>query len=232
MTRTSSTKELADIALGRAAFYEFLVTVFEHLPDKELHGKIRDGELESFLSNWRGLGDRGFRSGLDRISSYGVSLRARADDDILAELSVDRTKILRGTGHVDMKPPYEGLYKKGARFGDSVLGVKQFYRKAGLVPDETVSDSADYLFVELDFMRQLCLREEALRLREGEASETIAKTIALQEEFLRLHLGNWVGEFCSAAEKHASTDFYRGFALILDAYIRMDRKWLGSLVRQ
>ena len=97
---------------------------------------------------------------------------------MLTELAVDRTRILRGTGHVDMKPPYEGLYKKGARFGDSVLGVKQFYRKAGLVPDETVSDSADYLCVELDFMKQLCLREEALRLREGEVGETIAKTIA------------------------------------------------------
>jgi TorA maturation chaperone TorD len=164
-----------------------------------------------------------------------LAARERPDEDVLTELAVARTRILRGTGHADMKPPYEGLYKKGGRFEDSVLGLRRFYRKAGLVPDETVSDSADYLCVELDFMKQLCLREEALRLREGEVgetiAETIAKTITLQEEFLRLHLGHWVGEFCSAVEKHASTNFYRGFALILDAYIRMDRKWLGSLVR-
>ncbi len=227
---TSSTTEFADIASGRAAFYEFLVAVFELLPDKELLGKIRDGVLEGFLSGWRGLGDKGFRSGLDKVSSYRNSLQGKADDDVIRELSVDRTKILRGTGHADMKPPYEGLYRKGARFGDSVLGVKQFYRKAGLVPDETVSDSADYLFVELDFMRQLCLREESLRLGKREQAETIDRTVALEEEFLRLHLGNWVGEFCAAAEKHASTDFYRGLALILNAYIRMEKKWLTSLV--
>ena len=224
--------DLHDIASGRAAFYEFLITHFELLPDKELLGKIRDGGLESFLASWREVGERGFRSGLDRFSSYRIFLQGRADDDVLRELSVDRTKILRGTGHADMKPPYEGLYKKGARFGDSLLGMKQFYRRAGLAPDEMISDSADYLCVELDFMRQLCLREEALRLREGEAAKTIDKTVSLQEEFLRLHLGDWVGEFCAAVEKHASTDFYRGLALILDAYIRMDGKWLGSLVGQ
>ncbi len=161
-----------------------------------------------------------------------MAIRERPDEDVLTELAVDRTRILRGTGHAHMKPPYEGLYRKGARFGDSVLGLRRFYRKAGLVPDETVSNSADYLCVELDFMRQLCRREEALRLREGEVEQsiakTIAKTIALEKEFLRMHLGNWVGEFCSAVEKYASTDFYRGFALILDVYIRMDRKWLEA----
>jgi TorA maturation chaperone TorD len=225
-----------DIASGRASFYDLLVAVFELLPGQVLLTKIRDGEFERLLANYRGLGEQGIRAGLNRVSSYQTAIRETPDKDVLTELAVDRTMILRGTGNADMKPPYEGLYRKGARFEDSVLGLRKFYRKAGLVPDETVDESTDYLCVELDFMKQLCLREEALRLREGEVgetiAETIAKTIALQEEFLRLHLGNWVGEFCSAVEKHASTDFYRGFALILDAYIRMDREWLGSLIRQ
>ena len=225
-----------DIASGRAAFYDLLVKIFELLPGQDLLAKIRDGEFERLLASHRELGEKGIRAGLDRISSYQLTARERPDEDVLTELAVDRTKILRGTGHPDMKPPYEGLYRKGARFEDSVQGLRRFYRKAGIVPDETVSDSADYLCVELDFMRQLCLREEALRLGEEEVEETtattIAKTIELEEEFLRKHLGNWVGEFCSAVEEHASTDFYRGFALILDAYIRMDRKWLTSLVAQ
>ena len=32
-----------------------------------------------------------------------------------------------------------------------------------------LADAADYLCVELDFMKQLCLREETLRLEEGES---------------------------------------------------------------
>jgi TorA maturation chaperone TorD len=225
-----------DIASGRAAFYNLLVAVFESLPDRALLAKIRDGEFERLLTRYRGLGEQGIQAGLDRISTFRIAIRERPEEEVLTELAVDRTRILRGTGHTDMKPPYEGLYKKGVRFEDSVLGLRRFYRKAGLVPDETVSDSADYLSVELDFMRQLCRREESLHLREGEAGEpvtkTIVRTIALQEEFLRLHLGSWVKEFCSAVGKHASTDFYRGVARILDAYIRMDRQWLESLIRQ
>jgi putative dimethyl sulfoxide reductase chaperone len=229
-----------DVAAGRATFYYLLVAVFEQAPDRVLLAKITDGEFERLLAGYRGLGEQGIRTGLELISSYQSSIRERPEENVLTELAVDRTTILRGTGHTDMKPPYEGLYRKGARFGDSVSQVRQFYRKAGLVPDETVTDAADYLCVELDFMKQLCLREETLRLEEGEVGETIAKTTAqtvtqtieLEEEFLRVHLGNWVGAFCSAVEKHASTDFYRGFALILDACIRVDRKWLESLIRR
>ena len=120
----------AEIASGRAAFYDLLVAVFELLPGRDLLLKIRNGELQHFLAGWRELGDEGFRSGLDRISSYQVAISGRPEEDVFTELAVDRTMILRGTGHADMKPPYEGLYRKGARFEDSVLGVKQFYRKA------------------------------------------------------------------------------------------------------
>jgi TorA maturation chaperone TorD len=221
----------AGIASGRAAFYSLLIAGFEHLPGRELLLKIRNGEFEHFLMGWRELGDGGFRSGLDLISSYQSAIPQRPDDETLTELSVDRTRILRGTGHADMEPPYEGLYKKRGDFGDSVLEVKRFYRRAGLLPDETVLEAADYLCVELDFMKQLCLREESLR-RQEKGNETIAQIITLEEQFLRVHLGSWVGEFCNAVVKHASTDFYRGLALVLDAYIRMDGKWLGSLVRE
>ena len=104
--------------------------------------------------------------------------------------------------------------------------MRRFYRKAGLVPDETVTEAADYLCVELDFMKQLCLRERTLYLREGEPEQLIAQSIGLEEEFLRMHLGAWIGAFCSAVVKHASTDFYRGFALILDAYIRVEKAYV------
>ena len=217
----------ADVASGRAAFYDLLLGVFDLLPGRDLLAKIRSGEFQRLLAGFRELGVGGFRSGLDLISSYGSSIKERPDEEVLGSLSVDRTRILRGTGPADMLPPYEALYKKRDRFGDSALEVKRFYRRAGLLPDETVRESADYLCVEMDFMRQLCLREEA----PGQSEKEARQTVALEEEFLRVHLGSWVGDFCRTVEKHALTDFYRGFGLILDAYIRTDRKWLTHLAR-
>jgi TorA-specific chaperone len=94
------------------------------------------------------------------------------------------------------------------------------------MPDEAVHESPDYLCVELDFVKQLCLREQTQWLRDGR----IKKTIAQEEEFLREHLGTWVGDFCRAVEKHSLTDFYKGFAFILDAFVSMDREWLGQVL--
>jgi TorA maturation chaperone TorD len=212
------------IASGREALYDLLAAVFEHFPNRLLP-IIRNGELERFLAPCRDVG-RGFRRGLALVSSYGSAIRERPDAEVLTELSVDRTRILRGTGHADMLPPYEALYKKRKVLLDSALEVRRFYRRAGLLPDEAVRESADYLCVELDFMKQLCLREQTLR----EAGAEVRETVTLEEEFLRIHL-NWAADFCREVEKHASTDFYRGFGLILNAYIRADRERLRDLVR-
>jgi TorA-specific chaperone len=161
------------------------------------------------------------------LNSYQGSIREDPRERF-TEPSIDRTKILRGTGHEDLKPPYEGLYTRKQSMGDSVLEVRRCYRKAGLMPDETVHESPDYLCVELDFMKQLCLREQNQWPHEGRTKETIAQ----EEEFLREHLGTWVGDFCRAVGKHGLTDFYKGFALILDAFVSMDREWLGEVLQQ
>jgi TorA maturation chaperone TorD len=218
----------ADVAAGRAAFYGLLVGVFGHLPDRELVAKIERGDFQSFLTRCCELGHGRLDSGLQRVTAYQAGIKGRPGEEVLTELSVDRTKILRGTGHPDLKPPYEGLYRRKENMGYSVLEVRRFYRKAGLLPDETVRESADYLCVELDFMKELCLLEQSRWLDE----EGVRETVAREEEFLRRHLGNWVGDFCTVVEKHAFTDFYRGFSLILDAFIGMEKEWLEDLMQQ
>ena len=157
-------------------------------------------------------------------SSYSDEIGRRQEAELLTELSVDRTKILRGTGHPDLKPPYEGLYAREKGMGDSVLEVRRFYRKAGLLPDEAVPEPADFLCVELDFMRQLCLREQ----EEWSSGGAAAETIALQREFLAEHLGRWVGDFCRALQAHGITGFYRGIGLILGAFVRTELEWAAG----
>lgn len=218
----------ADIAGGRAAFYELLVAVFERLPDQALLGKIKRGEFESILNRCCELRNGGMDKGLLLLASYQSGIRGRPEEEVLTELSVDRTKILRGTGEQDMMPPYEGLYKQKDRIGDSVLRVRRFYRKAGLAPDETVHEAPDYLCVEMDFMKQLCFREQSRWLNDGEIRETVVQ----EEEFLKDHLGLWVHDFCAKVQRHALTDFYRGFSVILSAFIDMEKEWLRDFLRK
>lgn len=219
---------VAEVAAGRAAFYDLLVAVFGHLPDRELVAKIQRGDFQSFLMGCCELGNGRFDAGFQMVTTYQTAIKVRPGEEVFTELSVDRTKILRGTGHPDLRPPYEGLYRRKESIGDSVLELKRFYRKAGLLPDETVRESADYLCVELDFMKELCLREQSRWSDDGGVRETVVQ----EEEFLRRHLGDWVGDFCIEVEKHALTDFYRGFSLILDAFIGMEKEWLRDLLQQ
>ena len=53
---------------------------------------------------------------------------------------------------------------------------------------------------------------------------------ATEETFLTEHLGSWVVEFCRQVERHALTDFYRGFALILEAVISTEMQYLRELI--
>ena len=216
---------MAEIARGRANLYDLLVGVFSYLPDKALIMKIKSRDFQTLLDSY-GLDSPRFKAGVDYIKSYQSNMELKPDEEILTELSVDRTRILRGTGHTNLKPPYEGLYKNNENIGASALAVKSFYRKAGLLPDETVHESPDYLCIELDFMKNLCRREQA----QWSSSVDVTETVAHEEKFLREHLGSWVGEFCSQAEKHALTDFYRGFLVILDAVVSIDMEYLHDLI--
>lgn len=216
---------MADIAGGRAKFYDLLVGIFSNLPDKHFLVKIKGYDLQHFLDTCCDLDSSRFKSGVDCINSYQNVMENKPEEEVLNELSVDRTRILRGTGHENLTPPYEGLYKGGKNFGESLLEIKRFYRKAGLMPEDTVHESPDYICIELDFMKHLCLREQDQWSSDLDVSETIAH----EEAFLKRHLGSWVGNFCQQVEKHALTDFYRGFALILDAFITMDMAFLNQL---
>ncbi|MBW1805196.1 MAG: molecular chaperone TorD family protein [Deltaproteobacteria bacterium] len=206
----------AEMAEARASLYDIMVKILNQLPDEELLNKIEERVFEEMF--------HGF-SGVDHIKSYCSKIAGNSTEEILTELSVDRTRILRGTGPKELKPPYEGCYKEDCDVGSAALKVKSCYRAAGMIPDKTVTESPDYLCVELDFMKNLCLREKEQLL----SGNGVAETHKMQEFFLTEHLGSWVGRFCSATKEHAMTDFYRGFCEIFNAAIEMDMKYLQGL---
>lgn len=215
----------AEMAGARAKIYDLLLGIFSHLPDQQLLRKIRGDDFKNALNALSQLKSARCASGQDLIDSYQSSIKFRPDEEVLTELSVDRTRILRGTGHTDLKPPCEGLYKAGRGVGQSLLEVKRFYRESGMLPDETVHEPPDYICVELDFMKRICLKEQDLWSSEGD----VLKVIAIEEAFLTEHLGSWVGEFCQQVERHALTDFYRGFAVIMEAVVLTEVQYMRGL---
>ena len=164
MIEAAGTREAA-VAAGRAAVYELFVSVWERLPDRILLDRIKNGDFPGLLSGFGGLRDKGFRRGLDAISAYGSTIRKRAAKEVLEEPLGRPDEDTQRNGPSRRETSLRGpLHEHKEVRGNSVLEVQRFYRKAGLVPDEAVPEPADYLCVELDFMRQLCLREGDRRL--------------------------------------------------------------------
>ena len=209
----------AEMAAARSNFYDLMVELLNQLPDEAFLGKIRQCVFEEIFEGF---------SAMAYLKSYRSKMEADSAEIILNELAVDRTRILRGTGPKELRPPYEGCYKLDCNLESAAINVRCFYRTAGLMPDVSVTDSPDYICVQMDFMKQLCLREQ----RQWSGGHDASATIIRQKEFLENHLGSWAGDYCKHVRQHALTDFYRGVAVILDTFIAMETKYLNDLLQE
>ncbi len=216
---------MAENASGRAAMYDLLVDVFVGLPGGALLSEIKNGRFDALLSVCRGLEGQILSEGASLVASCGSYVTIGGPDVLVRELLVDRTRLLRATGAKGLKPPYERLYAADpANDGSTLQALNRFYRKAGLLLEEEPGEPPDFLFVELDFMKQLCLRE----VEESSSGRSAGTTRAIELGFLRQHIGSWAAVYCIEAEKHARTDFYRGFLIILDGFIAAEMAYLAN----
>jgi TorA maturation chaperone TorD len=217
--------EMSDIAGRRAGFYEFLAGGWHRLPESSYLEKVKGLTLNHFIDVCCQLGGSEFKKGAECIRSYRILASRKSDAQAIEELSVDRTRILRGTGHSALMPPYEGLYKGKKNTGQPLLEIKQFYRKAGMILEDSVSEAPDFICVQLDFMKHMCRREQ----QQWSSDAAVTDTIGQEEAFLKNHLGSWVNDFCRQVKLHAQTEFYRGMAMIMDAFIVADMSYLEEL---
>ena len=216
---------LAEAATGRAAMYDLLLGVFVCLPGQALVSEIRDGRFDALVLACSELGGERLRDGAALVASYRSYLSIEGTEKVLHELSVDRTSLTGATWDRGLKPPYERLYTTGPDEGGTLLSaVQSFYREGGLLLEDDAGEPSDFLFVELDFMKRLCLHEIEVWLSGGDGGATQA----LELQFLNEHPGRWTGAYCAEAEKYARTDFYQGFLTVLDAFIEAEMEYLGD----
>ena len=203
--------------------YDLLLDVFVCLPGQALVSEIGEGRFDALVLACGEMGGERLREGAGLVASYRSCLSIEGPERVLHELSVDRTSLTGATWDRGLRPPYERLYTTGMDQGGTLLpAVQSFYREAGLLLEDDAGEPPDFLFVELDFVKRLCLREIEVWSSGGDGSATQA----LELQFLSEHPGRWAGAYCADAEKYARTDFYRGFLAVLDAFIEAEMAYL------
>lgn len=226
-------QELAEIAHSRVAFLSFLNLHFTTLPDTAFIDRLRNGELSAVLEslvNDPEIGDE-IASGAKLMAAYLEQTQHEDKAKLSENLGVDRTRLYRGVAKgYGPPPPYEMVWSKSANDYGILQAVAKVYYDHGLAQSPEAKDRLDYIAIELDYIRELALRE-ASAWQDGD-TENGFKHLTAQNEFMSQHIGQWVPDFIDKAMEWAETDFYKGHLSMLRGFIAGQLEELSDLTAE
>jgi TorA maturation chaperone TorD len=230
LEKDTTFNEMANQSLSRSRVYGFLSQLHLRTPDEGFRDMFINPKFMDALNYMTENPDlpASMVDGLKSIKEYTSALRERPFDEALAELSVEHTRIFRGVKReYGPPPPYESVYVDDGRvMGETTVRIKAEYAKAGLaIPDSHKGEMADYIGLEMDFMRHLCSAEADAWL--GGDFELAVQLKEDQARFLREHLQRWVPVFCETAISHALSGFYVGVLQLTKGFIEFEVTQIG-----
>lgn len=215
-------EQMLSVVENRRNVYNLLAELFL-VPIPTPGSEYAQKFFEAFkdLDNLSDEGDYG--EGIRLLNNFKAVANCGDLENIQKNLAVDRAKLCRGTAKKEtVRPPYEASYISPEKEVDQLLAIVQFYQKAGLKVSPNHFERMDYIGVELAFMAELCGKERiALEAEQQEDYETV---LALEKEFLNDHLLQWALDYCTQMIAHAQTEFFRGFAHLLRAFLHEEKE--------
>ncbi len=202
------------VTRGRCAAYLLLSRLFEREADEDLLEELHEALMSS-----SGLGE-----GLGLIYRYLDGIRDRGKT--VLELATDYADLflgVRGLPH-----PSESSYRSGRGLIMKVYAeeVLREYWKAGVDKLRVFHEPPDHAAIELQFMAYLC--DKTLDAMRRDDDEEIEGFLEEQRKFLEKHLTYWLPKLSENIIENASTDFYRGVALLARELVEEDFRILGG----
>lgn len=151
--------------------------------------------------------------GLTLLQNWTERARGGISSEAFDELRADYTRLMFTGDHV-LAPPWESVYFSEERmlFQEQTMQVRAWYRRFGVDAANHAHEPDDHIGLELAFVAHLAhLALVALDQNEPDDFENV---LAAQREFLLEHLLKWGYQWCDLVLLHASTDFFRGIALL------------------
>ena len=199
------------VARQRSNVYGLLASVYRQEVNADLLHQVKDPQFLGVLS------DLGIQLSSDFLQ--------RPEEEVLDELAVEFAGLFLGPGgHIS---PHESVHHQrgdgsGLLWGESTAEVKRFIESTGLSYDPEYKGLPDHISVEIEFMKQLTLREEqAWRDEDEDGALDCLKT---EKKFIEEHLVRWVHAFCDKVIKEAELPFYREMAALTKNFIEFERQ--------
>ncbi len=202
----------AAVARHRGQIYDLLTAVYRAEPTPDFLQQLKDKQF------------------LEVLAELGVQLEddflEQSEQELAEDLAVEYTRLFLGPGsHIS---PHESVHRPredgqgGALWGPSTAEVKSFIEATGLSYEPEYNGMPDHISVELEFMRELTLREEQAWKDEDEAGAL--RLLGVEQRFLNEHLGRWVPAFCDKVIGAAERSFYRELAGLTKRFIEFEKQ--------
>ena len=217
--------EVEDVLEVRKNFYAFLYRMYLEEPPKEflydlVNGKIDFPNIQSFDREMSEISE-----GFDILKAYGDKKDLKHLDELYENLLDEYTLLFIGPHRLPVQP-YESMWMAKKMGGESLVKLKEFYRKAGILKSDSYPEPEDHIAFELSFMHYLCYKVTSESQDEG----SMLDIIGLQKTFLSNHLLKWVPDFCDALYNFEKSDFYKGIAKITKGFLSMDFRMIEEIV--
>jgi TorA maturation chaperone TorD len=217
-----------DLAGHRSNLYGLLSSVYIQIPDGKtlkMDWKPASKLLEFPIQGAEAVKKeikRGLRLIRDSASKKDLYL-----EKSLINLSKEWTRLFRGVDIKGLLPPYESVYRIGRLQEKASQEIHRLFDRKGIrIPDEW-HQPPDYIGVELDFMRFLCIKEQ--EAWERKRLDSVYEVLDEENSFLINHLGLWISIFCEKMAKEAREDFFIGIARLTTGLVEYDRVWVPHL---
>ena len=202
---------------ARAATYSFLAQLYSKEIDAELLGHLKNLDFSP-------LGEvcNNEENGIALMQNYLSG--AAEDEETLTRLAVDFASVFLGMNKSqDGAYPYESVYtsEQGLLMQEAAEEALLAYRREGISQNMNYSVPDDHVALELSFMAHLC--QKAAQSDKKSEQATVSSLNYKQAQFVEDHLGRWIPLFCKKCILLATTDFYRGLAMLTQNFIESER---------
>lgn len=202
-----------EIYAARLELIDFLIEALWDTPTEAFVGNLLSGEVRTP----EGV-DEGLDAGFGKLRAFIEDNEDREVEDVQTELKREYTRVFVGP-----RPPvmaHETFYREEMEFlGTGKSEVEASYAAAGWNPPDSYPEEADYVAVELAFLRHLVERQ-----RRG-----AEEAFGYERVFIEEHLAHWIDDCAADTTEYADTEFYEAVGYVLSGVIEFEHEIAGQM---
>lgn len=209
------------VASCRAILYSFFAQAMT-LPSAELTRGVCDGSLSDTVEVAFAGASPFHQRIVDDVLLTGLTSQDE-EDVVRDQMLVEHTLLCGGQS---VSPPYEADQLGGDAFRavHVISDVAGFYATFGVQVSSATGERPDFIGVELDFMKMLCVKQ-SLALQRGNRSQSRDCRFA-QQKFFRQHLSPWAGSFAQHLAETAKHQFHQNVGRLMAQFLFAEQSFL------